>query len=318
MKLKPLSAQLGTEVEDLDASRPPDRETVQLLKDALASSGLLVLRGQSLPDEALQVAFSSAFGKTEVREMGRGEDRNTYARLHELSPRPTYSGQSRSCNYFVNGPGFWEKTDDGLLQGWHSDLSYLKYPLPYSFLYAIEAPDEGYETWYSNQLTAYEHLDEATREAIDQLEILHSWKSNHPDRRPAAHPLVLAHPRTGQRAIYGVPGFGDATPLSAPGQDGEQLIKRVSAHLEQEQFVYKHVWRTGDLLIWDNRCVLHRRGPQIDGQTRILRRTQADDSDATARSRLSFEVADACFWTARAVWRRSMSIWRNRRKPVAT
>ena len=280
LDVTPLAAPLGAEVRGVDASVAPDARIVHELKQRIAEFGCILLREQSLTEEQ-HVAFAEAFGETTVPWLNSVE-LNTLARIKELPGRPGYTGAHPGVVYFVNGPQYRDKPDDGYLQGWHADMTHLQVPLPYALLHAIEAPQFGYETWLSNQYLAYESLEPDVRAKVDGLFITHSFQHVFPRLPPVVHPVALAHPRTGRRAIYGIPGVADACPLGVPHEEGTELITRLSAHLHADRFVYHHAWRKGDLLVWDNRCVLHRRGPQAGGQTRILRRVMAGDGDPGA------------------------------------
>lgn len=277
--VEPLDAPLGARVTGVDAGAAPDPELIATLRQAVTEHGVLVLRDQDLVDEDRQVAFSAAFGETSVPWLHLTEV-DTFSRRSELPGRPYYTGVHPGCHYWVNGPGYWDNADDGLLQEWHSDLSYLQTPLPFSLLYALEAPDDGYQTWYRDQYAVYDGLDEATRRRVDDLVIPHTFQQSFPGLSPALHPVALVHPVSGRRCIYGIPGFADDLPIGVSEEEGRELMAKLTADIEAETHIYKHAWRKGDLLIWDNRCVTHRRGPQQQGQTRILRRTQAADGDA--------------------------------------
>lgn len=276
MEAKALGAGVGAEVQGVDASSPLEPGQVKQLKSIVAKFGVVVLRRQNLDEEARQVAFSDALGQTVVPWLHIGE-KNTFSRRDEMDGRPFYTGEHPSCHYWVNGPGYWDNADDGLLQEWHADLSYLQNPLPYSILYALQSPDHGYETWFRDQAAVYESLDPETRSQIDKLSIPHRFHETFPELSPALHPVVWKHPHTGRRAIYGIPGFADESPVGPPAEQGRALIERITGDLNDERFLYKHQWRSGDLVVWDNRSVIHRRGPQASGQARILRRTQAAD-----------------------------------------
>ena len=147
LELTRLDAPLGVEVHGLDAREVPTPEVVHALKQAVAEHGVLVLRGQQLGAEAHQVAFTEAFGETVIPWL-HGDERGLFFRRHEIPPRPGYSGWHPSCNYMVNSPDLWDNPDDGFAEDWHADVSYLQSPMPYSFLFALEAPDQGYQTAY--------------------------------------------------------------------------------------------------------------------------------------------------------------------------
>jgi taurine dioxygenase len=276
LELLPLEAPLGAEVRGIDATTTLSDQVVRELKVAIAEHACIVLRNQRLSCESEHVAFAERLGDTVIPWL-HAVERNTLARIKELPGRPGYTGEHASAVYFVNGPEYRDKADDGYLQGWHADMTHLQVPLPYATLYCAEAPDYGYETWFANQYLAYESLDETTRRRVDELEMCHSFRHVFPNLPPVIHPVALKHPISGRKAIYGIPGVADASPLGVSRVEGEEIMAKLTAHLGDERFVYRHVWRTGDLVIWDNRCTLHRRGPQAHGQTRVLRRVMAGD-----------------------------------------
>jgi taurine dioxygenase len=277
IEVRPHGSPVGAEVVGVDATVPPSRAVAALLKRAIAEHCFVVLRDQRL-DEDQHVAFAAGFGDTDVPWLNAVE-LNTLARIDELPGRPGYTGAHPGVVYFFNGPEYRDEPEDGYLQGWHADMTHVQVSLPYALLHALEAPERGYETWFANQYLAYEHLDPETRREVDGLLITHSFQHVFPKLPPVVHPVILAHPLTGRRAIYGIPGSADAHPLGMTPKQGAALMAKLTAHLDTGALVHKHVWRTGDLVIWDNRCVLHRRGPQLKGQTRILRRVMAGDGD---------------------------------------
>lgn len=281
LEVVPFANSFGAEIHGVDASVPPAPETVERIKNEVATAGVVLLRNQDLRDEARQVAFAAAFGDTVVPWL-HAEERNTFARRAEVGKRPAYSGEHPSCVYFVNGPEYWDNVDDGFVQDWHADLTYLQLPLDYSLGYSVQAPERGYETWFANQAAAYEALDPETRRRVDGLYVTHSFREAFPGLPPVVHPVALTHPRSGRKALYGMPGYAASCPLHMPRAEGEALMGRLTAHVDDDRFLYRHTWRTGDLLIWDNRCVVHRRGEQVKGQTRILRRVPAGDGDPQA------------------------------------
>lgn len=285
-QVEPFAGNFGATIQGLDTGRPPDPETARRLKRIIAERGFVLLRGQAL-DEAAHVAFAERLGDTTVPWLNAVE-LGTLARIKELPGRPGYTGTHPGAVYFVNGPEYRDTPDDGYLQGWHADMTHLQVPLHYATLYAIEAPRFGYETWLSDQSLAYEQLDAETRAQGENLQIFHRFQHVFPRLPPVAQPLFLAHPLTGRRSIYGIPGVADPAPIGLTAEAGAALMAKLTAHLDDDRFLYRHVWRQGDLLIWDNRCVLHRRGPQAKGQTRILRRVMAGDGDPlTVRALLS-------------------------------
>ena len=281
----PCEAPLGAVIGGIDTRLPQSVERIRSLKKLIAEYGCIVIRDQHLNEEQ-HVAFAESFGSTKVPWLNAVE-LNTLARIKELPGRPGYTGIHPGSVYFVNGPQYRDEPDDGYLQGWHADMTHLQVPLPYATLCALEAPDYGYETWLSDQNLAYENLDQETKQRVDQLNIIHSFQHVFPNLPKVILPVVLKHPISGKRSIYGIPGVAEAAPMDVTPDEGARLMQKLTEHLESGRFIYKHVWKKGDVMIWDNRCVLHRRGPQAKGQTRILRRIMAADGDPpTIRNQL--------------------------------
>ena len=274
-EIVPIEAPLGVEVRGVDATRTPSAERVAALRQLVAEHCCVLLRDQTLTEEQ-HVAFVASFGATVVPWL-HAVELNTLARMDELPGRPGYTGAVPGVVYFFNGPKYRDEPDDGYLQGWHADMTHLQVSLPLVFLHSLEAPEHGYETWLSNQYLAYEQLEPETRQAVRELWIHHSFRHIFPNLPPVLHPVILEHPRSKRRCVFGIPGSAEAAPLGVAPDEAAGLVAKLTAHLDDERFIYKHRWRKGDLLIWDNRCALHRRGPQAKGQTRVLRRVMASD-----------------------------------------
>lgn len=271
----PLDGPFGLEVHGVDATRPQSPEVVRELRRLVAEHCCLVLPGQDLTEDQ-HVAFVGSFGATEIPWL-HAVELDTLSRLAELPGRPGYTGKVPGVVYFMNGPSYRDEPDDDYLQYWHADMTHVQVSLPLVFLHCLEAPERGYETWISNQYTGYEALDPATRAEADRLQILHSFRHIFPALPPVVHPVILQHPVSKRRSIFGIPGSAEATPLGLEREQGEAFVAKLTEHLEDERCIYRHRWRKGDILVWDNRCALHRRGPQVGGQTRVLRRVMASD-----------------------------------------
>jgi taurine dioxygenase len=143
-------------------------------------------------------------------------------------------------------------------QGLHSDRSFRKRPPAFTMLYAVHVPSRGGETEFSSLYRLYEECDEETRRAWSTLDVEHETNSSyfdgHPDRR-TRHPLVPRHPDTGRRLVYASPGYTRRViGVSAAESDG--ILQRISAALEPPDIV--HRWRPNDILVWDNRALVHR------------------------------------------------------------
>ena len=263
----PLSAALGAEIRGLDLSRPLDAPTVAALRAAWLEHLVLVFRGQALDVEA-QARFARYFGDTsetqapDERSMKHNPDRRVLL----------------ITNIRENGRpvGF---LPDGELQ-FHSDSAFLDRPLMATVLYAVEIPDRGGETLFANAYRAYETLDPALRERLKGLRAFNIYdyatqvKSGTLERAglpQAVHPVIRTHPETGHKAVY-VNRLMTEEILDLPPADGAALLETLFAAIERPDCVYEHVWRKGDLIVWDNRCAQHARRDFPADQTRLMRR----------------------------------------------
>jgi taurine dioxygenase len=266
-----LSPVAGAEIRGLDLSQPIDAAVRDAIHDAFLKYHVLVFRDQSLSDAA-QYAFSENFGPLE-EHVFRLEDGSKSPLVHlvtNLDPdgKPTATPHTHG-NYF-----------------WHTDKSYHAVPSLATLLHAVTLPPEGGDTQFANIQRAWEALPEARKREIADLRVVHSWEAsrrntgNKPateiekrERPPVTHPLVRTHPDTGAKVLY----IGCHT-SHVEGMDyeaGRALLAELLAHAEQPQFVYTHQWRPGDLVMWDNRCLLHRgvRNYDMATQARVLHRT---------------------------------------------
>ena len=170
-------------------------------------------------------------------------------------------------------------------QKWHSDSSFKRVPAMASALHARIVPKSGGGTEYANAAAAYDALDEETKARIEDLVVVHNFFWSRRDVQefafteaekaaipPVRHPLARVHPETGRRAIY---VGSHAEQIEGMGwEEGRELIDRLNAHATQPRFTYRHDWKVGDMILWDNRAALHR-GMTFDAkqQKRRLHRT---------------------------------------------
>ncbi len=275
MQINRLSAALGAEITGLDVSRLTD-EQVAAVSDAFHEHQVIVLRDQSLTPEQ-HIAFSRHFGGHEIH----------ISKKYLLAEHPeilVLSNRKENGEYIgVENAGDY----------WHSDLSYMEKPSLGSLLYALEVPPEGGDTEWANQYTAYETLPEETRKRVDGLKARHSFnrfrnpRVHVPDHAmkgareryaaispdDAIHPIARTHPVTGRKALYVSPRFTIGIE-GLPDAEGQQLLEELFAHMTRPEFIYHHKWRLGDLLFWDNRCLVHLACRGIpDGQIRHMHRT---------------------------------------------
>ena len=257
MDLTPSGEGAGAEVSGVDLSAPLPDGVFARIDRALAHHGVLVFRGQRLAPER-QLAFCERFGPVEVNAFDQ------YA-------LPGHPGVLVVSNIRENGRNIGY-ADAG--SHWHTDMSYTATPPRCTALHAIEVPSDGGrnlgDTLFANARAAWEALDEADRRRIEGLRAVHRFSAKergvkrpvrltpeqiarHPD---VVHPVARTHPVSGAKALYvregecvGIKGMPDA--------EAAALIKRLSDHIVRPEFRYRHRWRVGDLVIWDNCVVQH-------------------------------------------------------------
>ncbi len=263
-----LSPALGAEIRGLDLSCPLDGETIAALRSAWLENFVLVFRGQMLDGEA-QARFANYFGP--VSESPQAPDR--LRRKHNPDRRILLVTNIREDGEPIGA------LPDGELQ-FHSDSAFLERPLMATVLYALEIPDRGGETLFANVCMAYEALDANLKERLEGRRAFNIYdysvqvKSGTLDRAglpQAIHPVVRTHPETGARAVYANRLMTEEI-LDMPQADSAALLERLFDSVERPEFVYEHVWRKGDLVIWDNRCAQHARRDFPGDQTRLMRR----------------------------------------------
>lgn len=264
---------LGADVSGIDLSRPLDRETFAAIEKAWLDNVVLRFRGQKLTDPQL-VAFSRWFGDLDE------------ARLDDY--QPFVPGQPEIMvisNVVENGRAIGKLGNAEAF--WHSDVDYVEEPPKASLLYAIELPATGGNTGFANMYAAYETLPADLKAAIDGKQCKHDASHNSagmlrggfrevddPRDVPGPwHPLVRKHPQTGRKALY----LGRRPNAYVEGlslEESERLLDTLWSHATQPQFTWTQVWRVGDLVMWDNRCAMHRRDALDPNSRRIMHRTQ--------------------------------------------
>jgi alpha-ketoglutarate-dependent taurine dioxygenase len=265
-EIRPLSPILAAEVVGLDLRRPLDAGTRDAVYEAFIRYHVLCFRDQRLSPEE-QIAFSEQFGTLE-RHMARNKG-TMNPLVHIVS------------NLDADG----KPSGKVASTGWHTDKSFRPEPSLATILHAVTMPPEGGETCFANMIAAYEVLPEATKQALDSTQVVHSWalSRSNGDRKPTAeeiadapdtnHPLVRVIPETGKKSLF----IGEhASHLDGDSiESGRARVLELEAHATQDHFVYLHRWREGDMLMWDNRCLLHRANANFDARSypRVLHRT---------------------------------------------
>jgi len=280
LNLHSLSATLGAEVTNIDLSQSLPDATIESLNQAWADHLVLVFRDQSLTDKG-QVRASSYFGiceKAPLPEAVIKGDGHV-----EMLPEVTVIS-----NVLKEGEPIGSLSNLELI--WHTDMSYNEVPPNGSALFAIELPaGGGGETGFLNMYRAYETLPDALKHKLAGKFAIHDFTytsagtlrkgfqevedvRNAPGAR---HPMLRTHPITGKTALF-LGRRTNAYILGLTVEESEELLDAVWSHTENEEFVYTHSWRPGDLVLWDNRCVMHRREAFEATDRRIMHRTQLE------------------------------------------
>jgi taurine dioxygenase len=269
----PTGAALGAEVRGVDLTSLDDRQFA-VLRRAWHQHQVILVRGQTLGDQDL-VAFSRRFGDLDwapVQETGR--------RFVEGLPEIYIVSNVKLNGEPIGSLGAGEAV-------WHTDMSYLDTPPMASTLYALEVPPSGGNTSFCSMYAIYEALPAELKRRIAGLKIKHDGTYNSggflrqgvtatddPRTSPGAvHPLVCTHPDTGRQMLY-LGRRRNAYLVGLELAESEALLDELWRFVERPEFKWEHVWRVGDLVMWDNRCTMHRRDPFDDATRRIMHRTQ--------------------------------------------
>jgi alpha-ketoglutarate-dependent taurine dioxygenase len=263
-----LSPAGGVAIVGADLSRSPAPVLRRQIHAALLAHHVVVFPGQALSREA-QFAFAATFGEVEEPEpyKAQGKRRGVARVISNLDEHgnPVDRSHSAVSNY-----------------RWHTDKSYRVTPPALTTLYAVEVPVAGGDTEFANTAMGYAALPEEMKRRIEGLRVVFCWGAGRGDGAasenaagaPGAvdHPLVRTHPETGIRALY--LGNHASHIKGLPVAAGAALLGDLLAHTTRPRFVHVHRWRQGDLVIWDNRCLLHRAVANFDleNERRILHR----------------------------------------------
>lgn len=274
LEIRKIGEALGAEVSGLDLSLPIAPEIVPRIRAAWLEHMVLRLRGQKLTDSQL-LAFSRNFG--ELDPPGPNPLGRPFLPDH---PEMNVISNIKEGGVPIGGLGDGEAI-------WHADMTYVERPPMAAILYAIEVPPAGGDTYWANMVLAYEALSESLKRRVESLDAVHDATYNSagvmrkgykdvtdPRTAPGArHPLVRTHPETGRRSLF----LGRRRNSYIVGlglEESERLLDELWRHATQPKFTWRQQWRVGDVLVWDNRCTLHRRDAFDPLARRLLHRTQ--------------------------------------------
>jgi alpha-ketoglutarate-dependent 2,4-dichlorophenoxyacetate dioxygenase len=272
------------EVSGVDVSRPLDSATVRALVEAIDRYAVLVFHDQTLNDET-QIAFAAHFGGISMPRYSYGTKQRIDARLADISNLDA-DGALRSRTHHRRLDSFGNML-------WHTDASFRRIPGALSMLYAHKVPAEGGETEFTDLRAAWDALPARKQAEIENLVAEHSiWHSraqvgfyDFTDEQRAEVPpvpqrLVRTHPGSKRKTLYLAAHASHI--IDWPVPEGRLLLNDLTEHATQREFVYRHHWKVGDLVIWDNRCTMHRgRVYDMNGTVRDLRRVTTQDVAST-------------------------------------
>jgi taurine dioxygenase len=266
-----LSDPLGGEIYGLDLSKPIDAEMKEAIYNALLQYHVLVFRNQMLTREQ-QGQFAENYGELESH-VGRLRNGKRYSVINDIT---NIQPDGKKIPKLVNrGPNHW-----------HTDKSYHEIPSAITMLHGKQVPSKGGETLFTNMRLAYEALSSDMKARVDGLKVVHSWEANRKnvgetpateaqkrERPPVTHPLIRTHPDTGTKALYIGTHIDKIVDMSR--EDSDALVEELMEHSIQSQFRYDHTWQQGDLVMWDNRSLMHRGNTNYDmaNEARVLQRT---------------------------------------------
>lgn len=273
VEVRPTGAALGADILGVDLSAPLDDTTFAAIERAWHEHLLLRFRGQRLDEERL-TAFSRRFGpldKAPPRSAHVREYRDPYVLIVS---NVVEDGQA------IGSLGAYEAQ-------WHIDMSFLDQPPAGSALYAVEVPPVGGDTGFANLYRACETLPNDLGAAIDGRVCTHDASYNSagelrlgyapvtdPSRAPGAvHPLIRPHPVTGRATLF-LGRRRNAYVHGLPVEESDRLLDRLWQHAARAEHCWSQQWRVGDLILWDNRCTMHRRDAFDPTMRRLMLRTQ--------------------------------------------
>jgi taurine dioxygenase len=268
LDIRPLSPALGAEILGVDLAQPLDDATFAKILAAWHQHGLIVFRDQTF-DEDQQVEFGRRFGP--VAPWSRFADKQ--------------SGQHPYIMLVTNmkkDGQFVGSLPEGEIE-FHSDGIYIEQPSAATMLHAKAIPATGGDTAFANLYTAYDTLPADLKAKLDGKKALHAFtynsqKADENDSKKAAedvasfaHPIFRTHPDTGRKALY-VNRLMTQEIVGLPPEESRQILAVLFDHIERPEFIYEHKWRVGDVLLWDNRCLVHARRDFPAQELRLMRR----------------------------------------------
>jgi len=275
IQIRKVGDALGAEIEGVDLAEPLAATTVAAIREAWLEHLVIRFRVQTLSDPQL-IAFSGVFGELDP------PGPNPYGRpfLPEHPEMNVISNIKGQDGVPIGGLGDGEAI-------WHADMTYTENPPMGAILHALEVPPSGGDTYWANMYLAYETLPADLKKPIENRKAIHDATYNSaglmrkgygeltdPRKAPGAHhPLVRTHPETGRKCLF-LGRRRNSYVVGLELAESEALLDELWAHATRPELSFRQKWRAGDVLMWDNRCTLHRRDPFDPSARRLMHRTQ--------------------------------------------
>jgi len=290
LAVKPLHPEFVAEIEGVDLRRPVEAETLSQIVAALDRYGVVVFHDQPIDDEQ-QLAFSRLFGDLEI-------SRATLRPGAKLRINQHMSDVSNldENNRVMEGSDY--RRMSGLANRlWHTDSSFKRVPAKYSMLSGRVVPSDGGDTEFSDMRAVYASLPEKTKAQIEDMIAVHSifhsratigftdfTAEERAGLPPVQQRLVRTHPGSGRKSLYVASHASEIVGMPVP--EGRMMLLDLMDIATRPEFVHAHKWRKGDLVVWDNRCTLHRARPFDPAEPRDMRRTTVAGDGPTVEQAL--------------------------------
>jgi taurine dioxygenase len=280
IEVRKIGEALGAEVSGVDLSQPLAPEVFAEIRKAWLEHLVLRFRGQALSDPQL-LAFSRLFGELDP------PGPNPYGKPF----LPDHPEMNVISNIKVDGAPIGGLGDGEAI--WHADMTYVERPPMAAILHALEVPPSGGDTYWANMYLAYETLPADLKRAVEGRVAVHDATYNSaglrrqgykeltdPREAPGArHPLVRVHPETGRKCLF-LGRRRNSYIVGLALAESEALLDEIWRHATQPELTFRQEWRVGDVLVWDNRCTLHRRDAFDPSTRRLMHRTQIKERHA--------------------------------------
>ncbi len=275
IRIEPLHSELGARITGVDLTRDLDDATVETLREAVDTYSFVLFPGQRM-DDAAQLALTRRFGEPEPSHVAKGEGKLEYfGTIGNVQPDGTVLGNTHKKTIFLTGNNMW-----------HSDASFKETPAFLSIMCAYETPAEGGATLFASTRRTYERMSPERKAELDPLIVIHDYVYSRskvaPDAvspqlaatlPPVRHKLVRRNPRTGAPNLFigshakAIEGWSD--------EQSRALLKGLVEETVGETHIYAHRWQPGEVVLWDNRCLIHRgEGYDADKYRRYMRQTR--------------------------------------------